>query len=360
VDAPEAQRLLKELIDAIDVTLGSAALKSELINASRRVRATVVEIFGDGSKETNELKRVGVAAGLSPRRRNTSDPAVLRKLVQDERNLLVSFQERIELFGLPFRLQHPIDPRTKQPSLFGSRSDDPTTDGRGANEVTRRLDESARVALPAGTDQRPVTDAAPKSSAAEPTALSPRTASAPAADQTHAVAAPALAVPEKVTLMWLLHHAPVGIWGGALSIAGMVFVAGLLVGQVSVVREFLVRRRLWFEETAVTQHKATDAPAASSVAAPAEPDPSAQAAVNPPSPDANSDCDADDRGCWVSQLTAQLRICGGDCPQVRCLRERLQAAEDIWAARGKCADPPCTEVVRAELLAQKIRRKSCQ
>lgn len=44
---------------------------------------------------------------------------------------------------------------------------------------------------------------------------------------------------EKVTLLWLVHHLPVKLWISALGIVAVGFVAGVQIGQISVVREFL-------------------------------------------------------------------------------------------------------------------------
>lgn len=44
---------------------------------------------------------------------------------------------------------------------------------------------------------------------------------------------------DKITLPWLVHHLPLKLWISALSIVAVAFVAGVQVGQISVVREFL-------------------------------------------------------------------------------------------------------------------------
>lgn len=44
---------------------------------------------------------------------------------------------------------------------------------------------------------------------------------------------------EKVTLLWLVHHLPLKLWISALGIITVAFVAGVQIGQLSVVREFL-------------------------------------------------------------------------------------------------------------------------
>ena len=52
-----------------------------------------------------------------------------------------------------------------------------------------------------------------------------------------------LALPEfdKITLSWLVHHLPLRLWISAIGIVAFVFVAGVQVRQISVVREFLGR-----------------------------------------------------------------------------------------------------------------------
>lgn len=44
---------------------------------------------------------------------------------------------------------------------------------------------------------------------------------------------------DKVTLPWLVHHLPLRLWISAIGIVAFVFVAGVQVGQISIVREFL-------------------------------------------------------------------------------------------------------------------------
>jgi len=44
---------------------------------------------------------------------------------------------------------------------------------------------------------------------------------------------------EKITLPWLADHLPLKLWMSAFGIVAIVFVAGVQVGQISVVREFL-------------------------------------------------------------------------------------------------------------------------
>ena len=44
---------------------------------------------------------------------------------------------------------------------------------------------------------------------------------------------------DKITLPWLVHHLPLRLWISALGIVAVVFVAGVQVGQISIVREFL-------------------------------------------------------------------------------------------------------------------------
>lgn len=44
---------------------------------------------------------------------------------------------------------------------------------------------------------------------------------------------------EKVTLLWLVHSIPLGLWISAVGIVIAAFVAGVQVGQISLVREFL-------------------------------------------------------------------------------------------------------------------------
>lgn len=44
---------------------------------------------------------------------------------------------------------------------------------------------------------------------------------------------------DKITLLWFVHHLPLRLWISAIGIVAFVFVAGVQVGQISVVREFL-------------------------------------------------------------------------------------------------------------------------
>jgi hypothetical protein len=44
---------------------------------------------------------------------------------------------------------------------------------------------------------------------------------------------------DKVTLLWLVHYLPLKLWISALGIVAFVFVAGMQVGQIGLVREFL-------------------------------------------------------------------------------------------------------------------------
>jgi hypothetical protein len=46
---------------------------------------------------------------------------------------------------------------------------------------------------------------------------------------------------DKITLPWLVHHLPLRLWISAVGIVVVVFVTGVQVGQISVVREFLGR-----------------------------------------------------------------------------------------------------------------------
>lgn len=43
---------------------------------------------------------------------------------------------------------------------------------------------------------------------------------------------------DKITLPWLVHHLPLKLWISAAGVIAVVFIAGLQVGQISVVREF--------------------------------------------------------------------------------------------------------------------------
>lgn len=51
------------------------------------------------------------------------------------------------------------------------------------------------------------------------------------------VAKAALPVPERVTLRWLFHHVPVGLWLSAATMLGSSFVAGVQSSRLSFVRE---------------------------------------------------------------------------------------------------------------------------
>lgn len=44
---------------------------------------------------------------------------------------------------------------------------------------------------------------------------------------------------DKITLPWLVHHLPLKLWISAIGIVAFVFIVGVQVGQISVVREFL-------------------------------------------------------------------------------------------------------------------------
>jgi hypothetical protein len=44
---------------------------------------------------------------------------------------------------------------------------------------------------------------------------------------------------DKITLPWLVHHLPLKLWISAVGVVAIVFIAGMQVGQISLVREFL-------------------------------------------------------------------------------------------------------------------------
>jgi hypothetical protein len=51
-----------------------------------------------------------------------------------------------------------------------------------------------------------------------------------------------LIMPEKITLKWLWHSVPIGFWLWFLSLIVAAFVAGVFVGQISVVQEFIGKK----------------------------------------------------------------------------------------------------------------------
>ncbi|HPY62080.1 MAG TPA: hypothetical protein PLJ22_02930 [Kiritimatiellia bacterium] len=60
-----------------------------------------------------------------------------------------------------------------------------------------------------------------------------------------------LDMPEKITLKWFMEHTPISFWPWVLGIIGMLFVAGIYVGQLSFVKELIGRGT---QETVLAEH----------------------------------------------------------------------------------------------------------
>lgn len=60
-----------------------------------------------------------------------------------------------------------------------------------------------------------------------------------------------LDMPEKITLKWLIEHAPISLWSWAFGLIASVFVVGIYVGQLSFVKELIGRGT---QETVLAKH----------------------------------------------------------------------------------------------------------